>query len=57
MIPHVVEPEKWKMVHIPFTPYFFVKSPFDGLWRIVEKELRKPGFGGDPKQIYVYRFL
>ncbi len=50
---YIYEPEKWKFIHIPFTPYFLAKSPEDGLWHIAEKELSDHSWSPP----YSYRLL
>lgn len=50
--------EKYVKWHIPFTAYFFYHR--EGIWQIVEKELRQPKetFNHLPDdRIYCYRFL
>jgi|DEB19_MinimDraft_3_1074340.scaffolds.fasta_scaffold249923_1 hypothetical protein len=48
--------EKYVKWHIPFTPYFLYR--YDGVWRIVEKELyERAHFQDTDNRAYHYRFL
>jgi hypothetical protein len=57
---YVIAPHLWKMIHIPFTPYFWARDPNSKLWCLVEKELREGERSADSdkcKDVYRYRFL
>uniref|UniRef100_A0A6M3Y3Z6 Uncharacterized protein n=1 Tax=viral metagenome TaxID=1070528 RepID=A0A6M3Y3Z6_9ZZZZ len=55
---YISEPDKWKMMHIPFTPYYLCRDPDMKLWVLAEKELTNWNaiFGG-VRPIYSYRLL
>ena len=56
---YISEPHKWKMIHVPFTPYFLCRDPEIRLWVLAEKELTTDWHDvlGDPCPIYSYRLL
>ena len=55
---YISEPDKWKIIHIPFTPYYLCRDPDTKLWVLAEKE---PTNWDDPlggvRPIYSYRLL
>jgi len=60
---YIAKPDKWRMIHIPFTPYFLCQDPDMKLWHLAEKELavtwNGPFSGNDYtlKHPYSYRLL
>jgi len=36
---YIDEPDKWRMIHIPLTPYWLCRHPETRLWHVAEKEL------------------
>jgi len=34
---YISEPDKWRMIHIPFTPYYLCRDPNTKLWVLAEK--------------------
>jgi len=54
---YIAEPNKWKMIHIPLTPYFLARDPDNKLWYIVEKELNHNDGLFISNDSYRYRFL
>jgi len=57
---YISEPDKWKIIHIPFTPYFLCRDPEIRLWVLAEKELTTEWYDVFPtgnRPIYSYRLL
>jgi len=60
---YIDEPDKWRKIHIPLTPYWLCRHPETRLWHVAEKELTVAWHGPFSdndytlKHPYLYRLL